>query len=298
MHISVLKDEAIKLLNIKKDGIYLDLTGGRGGHSSEILNNLSRLGRLIIFDQDEFAYNNLIEKFKDFKNVHIVCDNFRNFDIYLDKLNIKKVDGIIFDLGLSSDQIDNPERGFSYLFKNNLDMRMSKKNNLSALDLLNNFDKEMLSNIFFKYGEEKNSRKIANDIIKERPIKTSDDIIRICDKYKVGKGHSAKKVFQALRIFVNDELESLSEMLNKIPDCLNIDGIVVAISFHSLEDRLVKNKFNELTKIKIDKLSPINIEKAKDFILLTKKAIKPTLDEIKNNKRAKSAILRAVKKIK
>ena len=298
MHISVLKDEAIKLLNIKKDGIYLDLTGGRGGHSSEILNNLSSLGRLIIFDQDEFAYNNLIEKFKDFKNVHIICDNFRNFDIYLDKLNIKKVDGIIFDLGLSSDQIDNPERGFSYLFKNNLDMRMSKKNNLSALDLLNNFDKEMLSNIFFKYGEEKNSRKIANDIIKERPIKTSDDIVRICDKYKVGKGHSAKKVFQALRIFVNDELESLSEMLNKIPDCLNIDGIVVAISFHSLEDRLVKNKFNELTKIKIDKLSPINIEKAKDFILLTKKAVKPTLDEIKNNKRAKSAILRAVKKIR
>ena len=156
MHISVLKDEAIKLLNIKKDGIYLDLTGGRGGHSSEILNNLSSLGRLIIFDQDEFAYNNLIEKFKDFKNVHIICDNFRSFDIYLDKLNIKKVDGIIFDLGLSSDQIDNPKRGFSYLFKNNLDMRMSKKNNLSALFLLNNFDKEMLSNIFFKYGEEKN----------------------------------------------------------------------------------------------------------------------------------------------
>ena len=298
MHISVLKNEAIELLNIKKDGIYLDLTGGRGGHSKEILKNLSPTGRLIIFDQDEFAYNNLKELFKENSNVIVICDNFRNFNIYLDNLNIKKVDGILFDLGLSSDQIDTPERGFSYLFENNLDMRMSKKIELSALDILNTFDKESLTDIFFKYGEEKNSRKIADDIIKKRPIKSSSQVVSICDRYKIGKGHSAKKVFQALRIYVNDELNALTEMLEKIPNYLNIGGTVVAISFHSLEDRIVKTSFNNLTKVKIDKLSPINIEEEKDFIMLLKKGVKPSDDEIKNNSRARSAILRAIKKIK
>lgn len=298
MHISVLKNEAIKLLDIKKDGIYLDLTGGRGGHSKEILKNLGSTGRLIIFDQDEFAYNNLKNLFKESSNVIVICDNFRNFNIHLDNLNIKKVDGILFDLGLSSDQIDTPERGFSYLFENNLDMRMSEKIELSALDILNTFDKESLTNIFFKYGEEKNSRKIADDIIKKRPINSSSQIVSICDRYKIGKGHSAKKVFQALRIYVNDELNALTEMLEKIPNYLNIGGTVVAISFHSLEDRIVKTSFNNLTKVKIDKLSPINIEDEKDFVLLLKKGIKPTDDEIKNNSRARSAILRAIKKIK
>ncbi len=298
MHISVLKNEAIELLNIKKDGIYLDLTGGRGGHSKEILKNLSSTGRLIIFDQDEFAYNNLKELFKENSNVIVICDNFRNFNLSLDNLSIKKVDGILFDLGLSSDQIDTPERGFSYLFENNLDMRMSEKIELSALDILNTFDKESLTDIFFKYGEEKNSRKIADDIIKKRPIKSSSQVVSICDRYKTGKGHSAKKVFQALRICVNDELNALTEMLEKIPNYLNIGGTVVAISFHSLEDRIVKTSFNNLTKVKIDKLSPINIEEEKDFIMLLKKGVKPSDDEIKNNSRAKSAILRAIKKIR
>lgn len=298
MHISVLKNEAIELLDIKKDGIYLDLTGGRGGHSKEILKNLSSTGKLIIFDQDEFAYNNLKELFKKNSNVIVICDNFRNFNIYLDNLGIKKVDGILFDLGLSSDQIDTPERGFSYLFENDLDMRMSEKIELSALDILNTFDKESLTDIFFKYGEEKNSRKIADDIIKQRPIKSSSQVVSICDRYKIGKGHSAKKVFQALRIYVNDELNALTEMLEKIPSYLNIGGTVVAISFHSLEDRIVKTSFNNLTKVKIDKLSPINIEEEKDFIMLLKKGVKPSDDEIKNNSRARSAILRAIKKIK
>ena len=175
---------------------------------------------------------------------------------------------------------------------------MSKKIELSALDILNTFDKESLTNIFFKYGEEKNSKKIADDIIKQRPINSSSQIVSICDRYKIGKGHSAKKIFQALRIYVNDELNALTEMLKKIPDYLNIGGTVVAISFHSLEDRIVKTSFNNLTKVKIDKLSPINIEEEKDFILLLKKGIKPSDDEIKNNSRARSAILRAIKKIR
>lgn len=299
VHISVLKNEAIKLLDIKSSGTYLDLTGGRGGHSLAILEKLNDKGNLIVLDYDEFAYNNLLNIFSGKKNVKVFNDNFKNFDKVLNDLKITKVDGILFDLGMSSDQIDNPSRGFSYLSNNTLDMRMSQSFEKTAREYLNMASKEELANTFYKYGEYKMGNRLADLIIKNRPIKNSMQLVSLCDilKPRNKKGHSAKQVFQALRIKINDEVNNLNEMLEKLDHYLNIGGTVIAITFHSIEDRIVKTYFNKLAKEKIDKRSPIVIENEKNYELIVKK-IKPTEKEMKENPRSKSAILRGVKKLR
>lgn len=298
VHSSVLLTETIKLLNINKDGIYVDLTGGGGGHSQEIINSLSAKGKLFIFDQDENAIAHLQQKFQNFKNVFIIKSNFASFDKALQLFQINKVDGIIADLGLSSDQLADETRGFSYMNSvGNLDMRMDKTgNSLLGLDIINNYDENQLDYIFRTFGECNNSYRLASEIVKKRPLRDASDLIKICDTFKKGNGHSAKRVFQALRIYINDELETLKAMLEKAVTYLKQDGTFLVITFHSLEDRIVKQFFNSLTKTVIDKRIPIAVEPTTKFTLLTNKAIKPSDEEIKTNPRARSALLRGIKR--
>ncbi len=296
-HISVLLNETIKYLPIVKKGVYFDLTGGAGGHSKALLDKLDKESRLYIFDQDKLAITHLESKFKNFNNVYVIHTNFSSLEKFCIENNILKINGIIADLGMSSDQIDDPLRGFSYMVNNNLDMRMNTDNNLKTTDILNTYSQDELAKIFYLYGEIRNAKALANKIIINRPIKDANHLISLCDFVIKGKGHSAKKVFQALRIETNKELLNLDIMLNSATKFLAPNGVLAIISFHSLEDRIVKRYFNNLTKVKIDKKSPINIEGAKDFILLTPKGIKASSFEQKVNTRAHSAILRAIKKI-
>ena len=256
-HIPVLLNETINGLDIKKDGIYVDLTLGRGGHSKEILKHLKK-GRLIAVDQDDNAIEESKENLKQYLDrVTIVRDNFKNIKKILGNLNIDKVDGILMDLGVSSPQFDNPDRGFSYRFDGPLDMRMNKDNCLNAYDVVNNYSLEKLNTIFKIYGDEKYSYQIAKNIVKERqikPINTTFELVDIIKKslpYKQlsKKGHPAKQVFQAIRIEVNDELNVLKKALIDCLDLLNKHGRIACITFHSGEDKIVKTIFNDKTKI-------------------------------------------------
>lgn len=295
-HISVLKEESIENLNIKPDGIYVDATLGGAGHSKEILKRLPE-GFLYAFDVDDYAISRAHEVLKDFSNYEIIKSNFRNLKEELHKREVFKIDGILFDLGLSSFQIDDKKRGFSYLGDNKLDMRMDQSQEFSALDILNNYKEEELVNIFFKYGEERNARKIAREIIKARPLSKTSELVEITDKvnYKT-KGHSAKRVFQALRIEVNDELKALKEALESLDDMINPGGRICVISFHSLEDRIVKKHFRSLTRVEIIKGLPVPIEPESPFIEITRKPIYPKEEEMKTNSRSKSAKLRVIEK--
>lgn len=295
-HITVLKDEAIKYLNLKDDGIYVDLTLGGGGHTLEILKKVTK-GHVFAFDQDEYAISKAKENLKEFNNITYIHDNFRNFKNRLIDLGIEEVDGILMDLGMSSFQIDDEKRGFSYLKDTNLDMRMDQRSNKTAKEILNNYSYEDLSKIFYLYGEEQNASKITNLIIKNRPLETTTDLVKITDYVNKGqKGHSAKKVFQALRIEVNDEISSLNEALDNMIDILKIGGTISIISFHSLEDRIVKNFFKENQDKPWPKgvIMPGMMEGR--LYIQTKKGIRPTDEELKNNSRSKSAILRAATK--
>ncbi|MBM0046417.1 16S rRNA (cytosine(1402)-N(4))-methyltransferase RsmH [Anaerococcus sp. mt242] len=302
-HISVLADEVIENLNIKPDGIYVDLTLGKGGHSKRILENLSENGRLIALDQDKDALNAAKENLSDFSNVSYVKSNFENIDKVLDDLGISKIDGALMDIGVSSYQIDNAERGFSYMHDGPLDMRMDTSNELTAEKIVNEYSLDELQKIFSNYGEERFSRTIARKIVETRDEQRIDTTFKLRDlinkSIRSNEAHPEKRVFQALRIEVNRELEVLENTLDKIIDHLNVDGRLCVITFHSLEDRIVKNTFKELEK---DCICPPGLpvcvcnHKAK-IKIINKKPIIAGKKELKDNSRSKSAKLRVCQRI-
>ncbi|MCQ2795065.1 MAG: 16S rRNA (cytosine(1402)-N(4))-methyltransferase RsmH [Bacilli bacterium] len=299
-HIPVLKDEAIKLLNIKPSGVYLDFTLGRAGHSKEILKRLTT-GKLIAFDLDKDAIKEskiILDKISH--NYEIIHSNYCDFDKYVKD----KVDGILIDLGVSSPQFDDPSRGFSYKVDAPLDMRMDLDNKVTAKELVNSLSLNELTKILRDYGEEKDAFKIANNIVKSRPIETTFELVNIIKKSKSNKelnkkGHPAKQTFQALRIAVNDELNSLAFVLPKALKALKKDGRLIIITFHSLEDRMVKQAFNKVAKVIGNRNDDYQLpSKAKiEYALLNKDVIIPNIKELENNPRSKSAKLRGIKKL-
>ena len=306
MHISVLLEECINNLNLKEDSIVVDCTLGYAGHSSEILKRIKK-GYLYAFDQDKEAINKADLKLKEIgNNYKIINSNFVNLKEELNKLNINEVNSILYDLGVSSPQLDEKERGFSFHQDARLDMRMNQDQELDAYYVVNNYSKERLIEIFYKYGEEQFSKKIAENIIKKRkisPIETTFQLVEIIKQSlpefrKKQKGHPAKQVFQAIRIEVNNELEELKSALVQALDLLNKNATLSVITFHSLEDRIVKQIFNEKTKqISTPKnLVDLN-QKEIEFVLVNKKPILASQEEIENNNRAHSAKLRGIRRI-
>lgn len=296
-HISVLLNESIDGLNIKPKGIYVDATLGGAGHSKEIIKRLEG-GFLYAFDQDDFAINYATDILKEYNNYHLIKSNFRYLQSELNKLGVTKIDGILFDLGLSSFQIDDRKRGFSYLDDYNLDMRIYQDKNICAKDILNTYSLDELVKIFRDYGEEKNAYQIAKRIVERRPLHKTSDLVSITDEvnYKV-KGNSAKRVFQALRIEVNEELDVLKEALAQLIDLLNTGGRIVIITFHSLEDRIVKHFFKENSEVKIIKGLPIEVEDKPPLKIINRKPILPSKEEMESNSRSRSAKLRIAEKI-
>jgi 16S rRNA (cytosine1402-N4)-methyltransferase len=304
MHISVLLNECIDNLNIKEDGIYVDATLGYAGHSSQILKRIAR-GCLFAFDQDGEAIEystKILDQIND--NYEIINSNFVNIKEELEKRNIKGVDGILFDLGVSSPQLDEDERGFSFHKDAKLDMRMNQKQELSAYEVVNTYPKEKLMKIFFEYGEEKYSKSIADAICKYRDNKTIETTLELTEiiknsvpeKYR-RLHHPARKVFQAIRIEVNDELNVLQKALNQSLELLNPGGRLCVISFHSLEDRIVKNTFKKATEVnELYKGMPNIPDEYKAKYKLVGK-FKPTKEELENNNRSRSAILRVIERI-
>ena len=304
IHKSVLLNEAIENLNIKSDGIYVDATMGGAGHSSKILEKLTT-GHLYCFDQDDYAINRgkeVLSKIND--NFTIIKSNFTNLKEELNKLGVNHIDGILYDLGVSSFQLDIPERGFSYNYDAYLDMRMDQTKELDAKYIVNNYKEEDIANILFRYGEERFARNIAKKIIEVRKTKEINTTFELVDIIKSAypkkelnkKGHPAKQTFQALRIAVNDELRVFEDSLYQAFDLLNKDGYIVVITFHSLEDRLCKVIFKEKSTIDIPKGVPIaNIEEA-PFELITKHPITPSEEELEYNNRAHSAKMRVIRK--
>lgn len=300
VHKSVLFDESIQALQLDKSKIVADGTAGGGGHSREIA---KRAGRLIAIDQDPDAITVLHERLSEFKNVTIVQDNFSNIKNILSSLDIKGIDGFLLDLGVSSFQLDNGNRGFSFHKDAPLDMRMSKSG-LSAYDVVNTYDERSLADIIYRYGEEKYSRSIAKNIVlkrSEKPIKTTFELVDIIRNSmpakELKKGHPARKTFQAIRIEVNGELESLKNALDNAFDCLNPGGIIAVITFHSLEDRIVKEKFADWTRgCTCPKEFPVCVcgNKPKGELLFKSKT--PSEKELEENPRARSSRLRAFKK--
>ena len=298
MHKSVLLKETIDLLNIRGNGKYIDATLGYAGHSSEILRRLEKEGFLFAFDQDEEAIKFSKERLNKINsNFKIFHTNFKNMKDYVDE----KVDGILFDLGVSSPQLDNSERGFSYHSDAPLDMRMDKRQSLSAYEVVNNYDLIKLIQIFFEYGEEKYSKVIAKAIVNNRPINTTLELAEVIkasvpESYR-NSAHPARKVFQAIRIEVNKELEILTESINNAFDLLNSGGRLAIITFHSLEDRIVKKVFKKLTdEDEISKKLPI-VETKQKAKLITKNPIIPSDSELEENRRSRSAKLRVIEKI-
>ena len=304
-HVPVLLNETIESLNIKEDGVYIDGTAGGGGHSEAILKKLTT-GKLISIDQDPDAISALKERLSKYNSSIIVQSNFSNMDKVISKLSIDRVDGVLLDIGVSSHQLDTEERGFSYHYDAVLDMRMSQSGT-SAKDLVNELSLNELTKIIKMYGEEKFARNIAKAIVRQReisPINTTGelaDIIKSSVPARVRRdgGHPARKTFQALRIAVNSELERLEQGLEAAFSILKPEGRISVITFHSLEDKIVKNKMNEWCRgCTCPKDFPIcvcgNKQKAK---LLNKKAIEPSNEEILFNKRSRSARLRTCIKL-
>lgn len=307
MHISVLLEESIAALNLKEDGIYVDCTLGYAGHSSEILKRIRR-GCLFAFDQDNEAINYSDQKLKKIgNNYKIINNNFSNIKEELKKNNISKVDGILFDLGVSSPQLDEDERGFSYHKDAKLDMRMNQNQELSAYEVVNTYPESKLIKIFYEYGEEKYSKSIAHKIVEYRKNKNIETTLELVDIIKSGMPekakrdkHPARKIFQAIRIEVNNELEVLEIALRDSLKLLNVGGRIVVITFHSLEDRIVKNIFKEVTNIdkKVKGMPNIPENYLPDFKLVNSKPIIPSDEELEQNNRARSSKLRIIEKIK
>ena len=300
-HEPVMLEECIKGLDIKKEGIYVDGTLGGAGHSKEILKRLSKKGRLIGIDRDEEALSAAKANLKEFENVTYIHDNHDNIKQILEKLGINDVDGILLDLGVSSYQLDERNRGFSYLGENELDMRMDKSQELTAKEVVNKYKEEELADIIYKYGEEKFSRKIAKNICiqrKQKEINTTKELVEIIEKSIPKKfqnnGHPAKRTFQAIRIEVNNEIKPLYETIKNSIECLKPKGRLVVITFHSLEDRAVKKAFVDAKgKCTCPKDLPYCICGAKSLgEIITKKPIIATEEEIQRNSRSKSAKLR------
>ncbi|SHT23069.1 S-adenosyl-methyltransferase MraW [Mycobacteroides abscessus subsp. abscessus] len=307
-HTTVLLHETVDGLNIKPDGIYVDCTMGGAGHSALILSKLSKEGRLFAFDQDDVAIENAKEKLAAYEGqLIIVKSNFRYLQEELNKRGIEKVDGVLYDLGVSSPQLDTPERGFSYHHDAPLDMRMDQQADLSAYDVINSWSFEELVKIFFKYGEEKFSKQIARKIEAAREIKPISTTGELVDLIKEGipaparrkGGHPAKRIFQAIRIAVNDELGVFEDSLNQAIDLLNPGGRISVITFHSLEDRICKVIFKKASETPdLPKGLPIIPEEYKpDLKLITRKPIVPSEEELEHNNRARSAKLRVAEKL-
>jgi len=302
-HVTVLKEEAIEALNIHEDGIYVDMTLGGGGHSEAILSRLTT-GHLYAFDQDEFAIEKSKERLSQYQNVTFIRSNFENVISELSNLGVTKVDGILFDLGVSSFQFDIPERGFSYQKDNPLDMRMDQSQSFSAKDIVNEYSPEELSKIFFEYGEEPFAKSIAKAICIERakaPIETTFQLVQIVksalpQKILNKKGHPAKQTFQALRIAVNDELDVFEHAIKDSILLLRKNGRIVVITFHSLEDRICKQVFRDFSTIYIPKGLAIIPDEEAILRLISKKVILPSEAEVSANNRAHSAKMRVAEK--
>ena len=306
-HISVLLEESISSLNLKENSIIVDCTLGYGGHSSNILARIKK-GFLFAFDQDSEAIRHSTDRLNAVgTNFTIIKSNFVHLKEKLQELDVEKVDGVLFDLGVSSPQLDDGERGFSYHEDARLDMRMDRDNPLSAYEVVNNYSKEELSRIFYKYGEDKFSNNIAKKIVEYRatkPIETTLELVEIIKtavpmKFRIDK-HPARQIFQAIRIEVNKELDVIEPALEQALSLLKVGGRVAVITFHSLEDRLVKNFFKEKCAIdeRLKGMPNIPEEYLPDFNLVVNKAISPTEEELENNPRARSAKLRVIERIK
>ena len=304
-HIPVLYYETLDNLVKNPDGIYIDCTLGGGSHSEGILERLSDKGLLISIDQDSTAIEYSKKRLEKFGSKwKVFKGNFENIDTIAYMAGVDKVDGILMDIGVSSKQLDDPERGFSYRYDVKLDMRMNTEQKISAYDVVNTYTEEQLSKIIFEYGEERYAKKIAKLIVEQRKSstieKTSDLITLIKRAYpERASKHPAKKTFQAIRIEVNRELEVLENAVSKSAELLKVGGRLAIITFHSLEDRIVKNKFKDLaTACKCPKDIPICVcGGVKKFEIITKKPIIPVDDELKNNNRAHSSKLRILERI-
>ncbi len=299
--------EAIDGLDIKSDGIYVDGTTGGGGHSEEIAKRLSR-GKLICLDLDDYALRTAAERLSGYKNIEFVKSNFKDMCAVLDRLSIEKIDGVILDLGVSSFQLDDADRGFSYNKPAPLDMRMDQTQKLSAYDVVNEYPEEKLSKILFEYGEEKFSRRIASFICKERQaakIETTEQLAEIIKSAipaaaRREGGNPCKRSFQAIRIEVNAELTGLREMIASAAERLNEGGRIVIITFHSLEDRIVKKCFNELATgcICPPDFPQCVCGRTPAIKIINKKPILPSGKELSENSRSKSAKLRIAEREK
>lgn len=296
-HIPVLLEEAIDLLNIKEDGVYVDGTLGLAGHSLKIFEKL-KTGQLYGFDLDESSLIKARKILPNSQRIHLIHDNYKNMPKY-----VNKVDGILLDLGVSSPQFDQAFRGFSYRLDGPLDMRMDQSGTLSGLNVVNDYTLDQLTKVLREYGQEKHAYKIALSIINSRPITTTTELVEAIKKGiplkdLASKGHPCKQSFQAIRIEVNDELNSLKEFLNEFDGILNEGGRVVIISFQSLEDKLVKECFKKLSTVKEDKKISIDV---KDIIEANYRLLnhgdKASEKEIETNRRAKSAIIRGIEKL-
>ena len=285
-HLPVLLNEVMQFLNIRPDGRYIDATFGAGGHTRELLDRTSPGGRVLALDQDETAIERgRIELQSYGSRLELVKANFRNIESIALEHGFAGLDGILADIGVSSMMLDDPTRGFSFMREGPLDMRMDLDQPLTAADVLNNYSEKEIANILFNYGEERRSRQIAGSIVRSRPLSRTTDLTRAVERVlggrRYGKIHPATRTFQALRIFVNDELRSLETFLDSSMKVLRPGGRLVLISFHSLEDRIVKNKFR----------SP-----AVPGVALTRKVITAAVEELNRNPRSRSARLRAWEK--
>lgn len=295
-HKPVMLDECIAGLNIQPAGTYVDVTFGGGGHSKAILSQLSSKGKLIAFDQDQDALQNLFED----QRITLIQQNFRHLKRFLRLEGVKKVDGVLADLGISSYQIDEPERGFAFRFDAPIDMRMNQSSALNAAEVLNEYSEESLQDIFSKYGEVRNAKTLARNIVEERqgrPFRQTSDLVSLLDKLSFGpKAKYMAQVFQAIRMEVNDELGALKDLLSQSIEILKPKGRLVVMSYHSIEDRIVKrfmksgNEAGELDKDFYGNIS-------RPFKLITKKAILASEAEQKSNSRSRSAKLRIAEKI-
>ena len=305
-HYSVMLNEVIEALDIKPNGIYVDGTLGRAGHTKAILERLDN-GFVYCFDKDETAINESKIILKDYLDkVKFINQDFKTAKQILSDDGINEIDGFLLDLGVSSPQFDEKERGFSYRYDSRLDMRMNQKQSLSAYEVVNNYEFNDLVRILYQYGEEKNAKLIARGIEKHRPIETTLELVEVIkkslpNKVLKKKGHPAKQTFQAIRIEVNNELQPLEESILNLCKLLKVNGRGVILTFHSLEDRIVKNVFKELSSVPfIDKNIPVlptDIEKP-SYKLVNKKPIVASKEELEENNRSHSAKLRSIERIR
>ncbi|SDJ74330.1 16S rRNA (cytosine(1402)-N(4))-methyltransferase RsmH [Sediminibacillus albus] len=308
-HFSVLKEEAVEGLSVKADGTYVDCTLGGGGHSEKIVSQLGANGLLLAFDQDQKALAAAQKRLEKYSGrVKYIHSNFRNLKEELVKHEINQVDGILFDLGVSSPQLDDSERGFSYQYDAALDMRMDQSQDFTAYQVINEWPYEQLVKIFFRYGEEKFSKQIARKIEERRKTAAIETTFELVDIIKEAipaparrkGGHPAKRIFQAVRIAVNDELNAFDDALHQAADVINIGGRLSVITFHSLEDRLCKQAFKKWsTTPQLPRNIPIIPEESKPpFRQINRKPILPEEAELDVNRRSRSAKLRIIEKLK